>query len=77
MILSALQENLLRALTQTSRVLSVRPALPIVQNVLLQTSGGRLRVVGTNLETTETAWVGAKVEKDGGESSCAHESGSS
>ncbi len=66
MIVSLLQENLLRALVRTGRVLSSRPQLPVVQNVLLQTEAGRLRVVTTNMETTETAWVGAKVEKEGG-----------
>lgn len=66
MIINILQENLLRALTRTGRILSARPQLPIVQNVLLQTKEGRLQVITTNLETTEIVWAGAKVEKEGG-----------
>lgn len=66
MVVSVLQENLLRSLTRTGRILSSKPQLPIIQNVLLQTKEGRLRVVTTNLETTEAVWVGAKVEKEGG-----------
>ncbi|MBI3385641.1 DNA polymerase III subunit beta [Candidatus Gottesmanbacteria bacterium] len=66
MIVSVLQENLLRALTRAGRTVSVRPQLPIVQNVLLQTREGRLQITTTNLENTETVWVGAKNEKDGG-----------
>lgn len=66
MVASILQENLLRALTRTGRILSNKPQLPIIQNVLLEAKEGGLRVVTTNLETTEAVWVGAKVEKEGG-----------
>lgn len=65
MLVKILQENLLRALIRTGRILSTKPQLPVVQNVLLQTKEGRLRVITTNLETTEVVWVGAKVEKEG------------
>jgi len=65
MVVRVLQENLLRALTRTGRILSTKPQLPIVQNVLLQTEGGRLRVVATNLETTESVWIGGKIEQEG------------
>ncbi len=66
MILSVLQENLLKALSRTGRIISSKPQLPIVQNALLVAEEGRLRISTTNLETTETVWVGAKVERDGG-----------
>jgi DNA polymerase III subunit beta len=66
MIVSILQENLFKALTRTSRIIPIKPPLPIVQNVLLWASGGRLRVTATNLDTTEVVHVGAKVEKEGG-----------
>ncbi len=66
MNVTLLQENFLRALTKTSRILSAKPQLPILQNALLMTEKGRLRVTTTNLETTESVWVGAKVEKEGG-----------
>jgi DNA polymerase-3 subunit beta len=66
MNISILQENLLKALTRTGRIVSQKAQLPIMQNVLLATEDSRLRVVATNLETTEVVWVGAKVEKGGG-----------
>lgn len=65
MILSLLQENLLRALSQTTRIISSRAQLPVLQNVLLSTEEGQLRVTTTSLENTESAWVGAKIDKEG------------
>lgn len=66
MNISILQENLLKALARTGRIVSPKAQLPIMQNVLLATDDSRLRVVATNMETTEVVWAGAKVEKDGG-----------
>lgn len=65
MIVQILQENLLKALNQTGRIVPQRPQLPILQNILLTTEEGRLKLVASNLETTEIVWVGAKVEKEG------------
>lgn len=65
MIISLLQENLLRALTATSRTLTTKAQLPVLQNALLSTEDGQLRVTTTNLETTESVWVGAKIDKEG------------
>lgn len=65
MNIQILQENLLKALTRTGRILSSKPQLPVAQNALLQTKTGGLRVVTTNLETTEAVSVGAKVEQEG------------
>lgn len=65
MIATLLQENLLKALTRTGRIVSARPQLPITQNVRLVAKGGGLEVTTTNLETTEQIWVGGKVEKEG------------
>ena len=66
MIVSVLQENLLKALSRTGRIVPVKPQLPIVQNVLVQAEKDRLRIVSTNLETTEIVYVGAKIEREGG-----------
>lgn len=66
MNISILQENVLKALTRTGRIISVRPQLPIAGNVLLEAKNGGLSVTSTNLETSETVWVGGKVEKEGG-----------
>lgn len=65
MNIQILQENLLKALTRTGRILSSKPQLPVVQNALLQTKEGGLRVITTNLETTEAVFIGAKVEEGG------------
>ncbi len=66
MNITVLQENLLRALSRTSRIVPIKPQLPIIANVLLETQEGRLNITATNLETTEAVLVGAKVGKDGG-----------
>jgi DNA polymerase III subunit beta len=66
MNVSILQENLLKALTRTGRIVSQKTQLPIMQNVLLMTDESRLRVVAANMETTEVVWGGAKIEKEGG-----------
>src|SRR4030043_987627 len=66
MIVSVLQENLLSAISRTSRIVSVKPQLPIAQHVLLTAEDGKLLAATTNLETTEIVRVGAKIEKEGG-----------
>lgn len=66
MIASILQENLLRSLNKAGRIVPIKPQLPIIQNVLITTDTGRLKIVATNLETTEIIFIGAKVEKEGG-----------
>jgi DNA polymerase-3 subunit beta len=66
MRIQVLQENLLRGLVRAGRVVPSKPQLPIIQNVLLTTESGRLKITATNLETTETLLIGAKVIEDGG-----------
>ena len=65
MKLSCLQENLSRALAVVGRAVAVRSTLPITQNVLLATDGGRLRLSATNLEIGITTWIGAMIEVEG------------
>jgi DNA polymerase-3 subunit beta len=65
MELSVLCENLNRAITIVSRLVSSKSQLPILNNILLATDNGRLRLSATNLETGINYWVGAKVEKEG------------
>lgn len=62
---SLLQENLLKALTRTGRILTSKAHLPILQSALLSAKQGELTVTTTNLETTESVVVGAKTDKDG------------
>lgn len=65
MKLTCLQENLSRGLATVSRSVASRPQLPVLANILLATDKGRLKLSTTNLETSITIWLGAKVEKDG------------
>jgi len=65
MKLSVLQENLTKALLTTNRIVSSKAQLPILNNILLTTDKGRLKLSATNLETGINYWIGAKVEKEG------------
>ncbi|MBI4216958.1 MAG: DNA polymerase III subunit beta [Chloroflexi bacterium] len=65
MKLSCLQENLSRGLGIVGRAVATRTTLPITNNVLLATDGGRLKLSATNLEIAITCWIGAKVEEEG------------
>ncbi len=65
MKVSCLQENLSRGLGIVSRAVSPRSTLPVLNNVLLATDEGRLRLSATNLELGITCWIGAKIEEEG------------
>ncbi|HMQ01965.1 MAG TPA: DNA polymerase III subunit beta [Candidatus Doudnabacteria bacterium] len=60
------QENLKNALMSVSRVVGNSSTLPILNNVLLETEEGLLKISGTNLETGISAYARCSVEKDGG-----------
>ncbi|OIP23166.1 DNA polymerase III subunit beta [bacterium CG_4_10_14_0_2_um_filter_33_32] len=60
-----LQENLNKGLNQVSRIATSKSSLPILENVLLKTEGGRLKMITTDLEAVIIQWVGGKVEKEG------------
>lgn len=66
MEIQILQENLLKGLSNVIRIISTKPQLPILQNVVLMTEQGRVKLAATNLETTEICWLGAKIESEGG-----------
>ena len=65
MKLSCLQENLSRGLAIVQRAVATKTTLPITQNVLLSTDGGRLKMSATNLQMAVTTWIGAQVEEEG------------
>lgn len=65
MKLYVLQENLAKGISIVNRFISPRAQLPILNNVLLATEKGRLRLSGTNLEMGINYWIGAKIEKEG------------
>jgi len=60
-----LQENLNKGLSAVSKAIAQRGSLPVLSNVLLEAKKGRVKLSATNLETSITTWVGAKVEKGG------------
>ena len=62
---SLLQENINTALVNVSRFVSSKSQLPILNNILLSTDNGRLKLSATNLELGINYWVGAKIEQDG------------
>ena len=66
MKVSVLQENLARGLQTVARAVATRSTLPILANVLLRTDDGRLKLTTTNLEIGVNAWIGAKIEDEGG-----------
>jgi len=63
--LSCLQENLAKGISVVGRVVSTRAVLPVLSNILLATEEGRLKLAATDLSTSITCWIGAKVEEDG------------
>ncbi|MBI5620174.1 DNA polymerase III subunit beta [Candidatus Gottesmanbacteria bacterium] len=63
---SILQENLARAVSRTNRIVSSKPALPILSHLLLVAKKEGLLVTASTVETTEEVFVGAKTEKEGG-----------
>ncbi len=65
MKVTVLQENLARGLGIVSRAVSSRSTLPVLNNVLVATDEGRLRLSATNLEMGITCWIGAKVIEEG------------
>jgi DNA polymerase-3 subunit beta len=65
MEVSVLQENLAHGLSIVSRAVSPRSTLPVLNNILVATDEGRLRLSATNLELGITCWIGAKIEEEG------------
>jgi DNA polymerase-3 subunit beta len=60
-----MQENLARGLQVVSRAVSARSTLPVLNNVLLRTEDGGLKLTATNLEIGMTYWVPGKIDTDG------------
>jgi DNA polymerase-3 subunit beta len=65
MKVSILQENLTKGLNIVNRFILPRAQLPILNNVLMKTEQGRLKLSATNLETGINLWLGVKIEKEG------------
>lgn len=65
MKLTIQQEDLLRALTITSKIASGKTSLPILQNILLRTENDQLISAATNLDLAITHRSSATVERHG------------
>ena len=65
MKVSVLQENLLKALASSVRVVGNKPQIPVLSHVLLRAGKRGLEVQATNLEMGWRGWVGASVSEEG------------
>ena len=60
------QENLKAGLATVGRIVSSTNTLPILNNLLLKTESGLLKISATNLEIAITTNVRCKIEEEGG-----------
>ena len=65
MKLTITQAQLAYGLGIVSRAVSPRSTLPVLNNILIATDEGRLRLSATNLELGITCWIGADIEEEG------------
>jgi DNA polymerase III subunit beta len=65
MKLTCTQENFKKAIYNTERVVGKQITLPILENVMLETDGGMLKISATNLEIGVFMKIGAKIEEEG------------
>lgn len=59
------QKNLKRAVGLVEKIVSKNTSLPILNNILLKTENGRLRISATNLELGINTLIGVKIEEVG------------
>lgn len=59
------KENLKKGLFAVSRVVGSGNPLAVLNNILLKTDQGRLKLSSTNLEIGVNTWIGGKVEEEG------------
>jgi len=65
MKLKITQAQLAYGLGIVSRAVSPRSTLPVLNNILIASDEGRLRLSATNLELGITCWIGAEIEEEG------------
>lgn len=66
MKISILQENLHKGVSRASRIISTKPQVPVLSNLLLLATEGGLQIVSSSLDITEKNTTSAKVEREGG-----------
>lgn len=65
MMFTCLQENLEKGLNTVYKAVPTKSSLPILNNILIKTENGRLKLSATNMETAITTFVGASIDKEG------------
>lgn len=65
MKISILQENLSKAALIISKIVSSKPQLPILSNILLKAEKGKILFLATDLSISMGLTVGGKIEEDG------------
>ncbi|MDO8676292.1 MAG: DNA polymerase III subunit beta [Candidatus Azambacteria bacterium] len=65
MIATCLKENLKESLDNALRIIKYNSTLPILNNLLIATDKGRLRISSTDLEIGFSSLISSKIEKDG------------
>lgn len=65
MKISCLQENLHKGLQTVGKAVANKTTLPVLNNILVSTDRGRLKLSATNLEVGITNWIGCQVEEEG------------
>src|SRR6266550_9450786 len=65
MKVTCLQENLNKGLQTVGKAVANKTTLPVLNNILISTDRGRLKLAATNLEVGITNWVGCQVEEEG------------
>lgn len=59
------QKNLKKGLNIVEKIVSRNPSLPILNNILIKTENGRLKISATNLEVGISYFIGAKIDEIG------------
>src|SRR3954464_10280734 len=65
MKISCLQENLHKGLQTVGKAVANKTTLPVLNNILISTDRGRLKLAATNLEVGITNWIGCQAEEEG------------
>lgn len=65
MIITINKNKFLIALQATEKIIARNLNLPILNNILLKTEKGRLKISSTNLEIGINYWIGSKIKEEG------------
>ncbi len=59
------KQNLSKALSILNKAINPRTSLPLLSNILIKTEKGRLKMMSSDLMTTISVWIGAKIDEQG------------